>query len=213
MEQVSMKAEIRDKVGSRASEKLRKAGKVPAVVYGHKQDTVAVCLDADQFENALKHGTHLLSLDISGKAETVLINEVQYDYLGMHALHADLTRVNISERVTVSVPVELRGTPAGAEEGGVLMQTTNEIEIECVVTEIPDSIRHSVADMQVGESIQAGQLVLPGSITLVTSEDTTIASLQVIEEAAEEEEGAEPGAAEPELIGRDEDEDGEGDEE
>src|SRR5215510_3399158 len=93
--------------------------------------------------NHLSHGAHLFDLTLDGKSQKVLIKEVQYDHLGLELIHVDFARVSLDEKVEVTVPLELKGTPKGEEEGAVLQQLVVELEIECLVTDIPEFIRHN----------------------------------------------------------------------
>src|SRR5262245_11391 len=129
-------AKPRSQLGSRANKRLRDSGQLPGVIYGHKEAVVPVTLPKKEVENHLNHGAHLFDLAIDGKSEKVLVKEVQYDHLGLHVIHVDFARVSLDERVEVTVPIELKGEPK-EEEGGVITQVINELEIECLVTEIP----------------------------------------------------------------------------
>src|SRR5947209_12452534 len=138
---VQIEIKQRSELGSRANKRLRDTGFIPGVIYGHKLDVVPVTLPRKEVTNHLNKGTHLFDLGLDGKRETVLVKEVQYDHLGIEILHVDFARVDLNERVTVTVPLELKGTPKGEAEGGVLQQNISDLEIECVVTEIPDALR------------------------------------------------------------------------
>ena len=105
MEIPTIKAEPRKAAGSRAATRLRRVGKLPGVVYGHKQDTVPILLDRHDLELHLEHGAHLLQVDMGGKAQPCLIKDAQYDHLGSTLVHIDLARVDLNERVKVRVPV------------------------------------------------------------------------------------------------------------
>src|SRR5205823_10169315 len=93
-------------------------------------------------------GAHLFDLALDGKSEKVLVKEVQYDHLGLEVIHVDFARVSLDEKVEVTVPLELKGTPKGEAEGAVLQQIISELEIECLVTDIPHNIVHNVTDME-----------------------------------------------------------------
>src|SRR3989440_2187152 len=142
-----IEAKVRGELGSRRNKRLRDAGFVPGVIYGHKEAVVPVTLPKRELVTHLNKGAHLFALAVDGKSENVLVKDVQYDHLGIEVLHVDFARVDLNERVTVTIPLELRGTPKGAAEGGVLQQVMSDIEIECVVTDIPDVIKFSVADL------------------------------------------------------------------
>src|ERR671927_604278 len=140
-------AKPRSELGSRANKRLRETGFVPGVIYGHKEAVVPVTLPKKEVTNHLNHGAHLFDLALDGKSEKVLVKEVQYDHLGIEVIHVDFARVSLDEKVEVTVPLELKGEPKGEAEGGVLQQIISELEIESLVTDIPDVIRHNVSEM------------------------------------------------------------------
>ena len=142
--------ESRDQLGGRANKRLRDSGKLPGVIYGHKEAVVPVTLPKKEVVNFLRKGAHLFDLSLSGKSEKVLVKEVQYDHLGIEVIHVDFARVSLDERVEVTVPIELKGEPAGEADGGVLSQIMNELEVECLVTDIPDVIRVNVSRNEIG---------------------------------------------------------------
>src|SRR5690242_19757222 len=136
----TVSAQARTALGSRANKRLRDSGLLPGVIYGHKEAVVPVTLPKKEVVNHLVRGAHLFDLALDGKSEKVLVKEVQYDHLGMEVLHVDFARVSLDEKVEVTVPVELKGEPRGAEEGGVLQQIISALEVECLVTDIPEKI-------------------------------------------------------------------------
>lgn len=202
-ENLTLKANRREQVGTRVARKERASGRIPAIIYGHKQDPVAVSLDYHDLALELQHRHRLVDVELDGQATKFLIKDVQFDHLGDRIVHVDLTRVDLDERVTVSVAIEFRGVPVGAIDGGVIDQLESDIELECVVTHIPESIRVSVAELQVGDLLQAKDLELPDGATLVTDAETAIVALRAPTEEVEEEEVAgEEGESsdEPEVI-------------
>ncbi|KPK74843.1 MAG: hypothetical protein AMJ79_13035 [Phycisphaerae bacterium SM23_30] len=200
-ETLLLKAQRREQSGTRAARRLRREGLIPAIIYGHKQEPAAVQLNGHDLKLELQHHHRLLDLELDGKREKCLVKEVQYDYLSEEVIHVDLTRVSLDERVKVTVEVELRGTPAGVSEGGVLNQLLTEVELECIVTNIPESIRMKVSHLQVGESLYAGDLELPEKTTLITPSEMPVAMVQMAAEVVEEEVPVEAEAeAEPEVI-------------
>src|SRR5947208_10186610 len=92
-------AEPRSQLGSRANKRLRDSGKLPGVIYGHKQAVVPITLPKKEVVNHLEHGKHLFALSVGGQSENVLVKEVQYDHLGAEVIHVDFTRVDLNERV------------------------------------------------------------------------------------------------------------------
>ena len=196
-----LKAKRRDQVGTRAARRLREKGDIPAILYGHGEEVVALTLQEHDVEMAVQHGERMLEVDLEGESHNALIKEIQYDTFEHEILHVDLTRVNLDERVEVTVPITLRGTPAGAEEGGVLRQNAVEVEVECVVTAIPEEIRVNVNELKIGDSIQIGDLELPEGARLLSDPDMPVCSVSVIAEEEEEAVEGEAEGAEPEVIG------------
>src|SRR5690349_13770510 len=130
---ISVTAKPRPELGSRRNKRLRDAGFVPGVIYGHKEAVVPVTLPKKELVGHLNHGTHVFNLAMDGKNETVLVKDVQFDHLGIEVLHVDFARVDLNERVEVTVPLILKGEPKGEKEGGVLQQILADLEIECLV--------------------------------------------------------------------------------
>jgi len=196
----TLSAAIRQDTGKGAARSLRRQGKVPGVIYGHKEAVVPVTLPKKEVVGHLNHGAHLFDLSVDGKSEKVLVKEVQYDHLGIEVLHVDFARVSADERVEVTVPLELKGEPAGESEGGVLQQIVAELEIECLVTDIPSVIVHNVSEMKLDDVLHIKELKLPPGVKALQDEDLVVAQLKTIEEEAAA--PSEEGAAEPEVIGR-----------
>jgi large subunit ribosomal protein L25 len=194
-------AKPRSELGSKANRRLRDAGLLPGVIYGHKEAIIPVTLPRKEVVGHLSRGAHLFDLNLDGKSEKVLVKEVQYDHLGDQVIHVDFARVSLDEKVKVSIPVELRGTPKGEADGGVLQQIIKALEVECLVTEIPDIIRHNVADMALNDVIHIRDIKLPPGVKVLQDGELIVATVkevleQVVTPAAEE------AAAEPEVIGR-----------
>jgi large subunit ribosomal protein L25 len=210
----TLKATKREEKGTRNARRLRAAGNVPAVMYGHGEATTELSLPTHEIELALLHGERVLDIEIDGNTENALVHDVQYDTFGQELLHVDLVRVNLNETVEVTVPVVLRGTPKGTDEGGMLQQITAEVTVECLVRNIPEEIRVYVNDLEIGDTLFASDLEVEDG-KIIEDPETPIASVTFISEEevaeGEEEEGA--ALAEPEVIGeaeREEEAEGEG---
>ena len=197
---VQLTAKIRENTGSKAAAKERKQGRIPAVVYGHKKETEAISLDEHNLVEGLHHGHRLIDIKIGRKIQKVLVKDLQYDHLGKNIIHADLVRVDITETVKVAVPIELKGTAKGTQEGGVISEHTDHLEIECQAAEIPECIVVTVTDMDVGDTLHAKDVELPPGANLTSSPDILLVtcSLVAAAKAAEEIEEEEPAA--PEVI-------------
>lgn len=197
-----LKVSKREGLGTRQCRTLRKAGLIPGIIYGHKRPPEAVSLSHHDIEVALLHGERVLEVDVEGAEQNVMVKDVQYDTFGQQILHVDLARVSLDERVTVTVPIVLRGTPAGLEDGGVLQQAAAELSLECTVRSIPDEIRASVVDLKIGDSLLMKDLALPEGAVLQGDPESMVCNVTVVaeevEEAAPEEEAV---TAEPKVIG------------
>lgn len=196
---INVNANPRPELGSRANKRLRDAGFIPGVIYGHKEAVVPVTLPKKEISGHLSRGAHVFDLAVDGKSEKVLVKEVQYDHLGAEILHVDFARVSLDEKVEVTVPLELKGTPKGEDDGGVLQQIMSELEVECLVTDIPNVITQNVSDMALDDVLHIRDLKLPPGVRAIQDEDQVVAQVKAIEE---EEAPAEAEVPEPEVIGR-----------
>jgi large subunit ribosomal protein L25 len=187
---------------------LRRDGKLPAVLYGHGEDCVSLSLAADQFEASLRHGVKVVDLDgaATGKA---LLQDIQWDTFFQHVLHVDLLRVRAGEKVTVEVPIELRGEAPGSRDGGVIEQMLHSIEIEVELDAIPEKLHVSINKLEVGGELKISDIIdMPAGAKVLSDDDTMI--VHCVMPMAEEEEVAEGAVAEPEVIGKGKEEDEEG---
>jgi len=206
----TLKATPRTTAGTREARKLRAQGQIPGVLYGHGKGTVALTLDQHELDLVILHRERLLEVDIDGTSENALLKDIQYDPLGSDILHVDLTRVDLDESIEVTVPVALRGTPAGSVDGGVLNQVTSEIRVECTARAIPEDVRVQVTEMQLGDVLRLSDIELPEGARLLDEPGTILCNVTMV--AEEEEAVEEEAAAEPEVIGEKKEE-GEGEEE
>ncbi len=212
MEIPTIKADSRKRLGTRYARRTRAQGQLPGIIYGHGEEPEPIAVNQHDMLIYLQHGARVLNVELGGEAKQYLIKDVQYDHLQKDPIHFDLARVNVDERVTVEVAIELRGTPKGVHDGGVLEQMRDRIQVECRAIEIPQTLHPSVADLAVGDVLFVKDLVLPADVHPVNEPDEKIAMVKLL--AAEEEPEAteeEPGSAEPERIGRvaeDKDKDG-----
>lgn len=193
--------EQRDLHGKRNNARLRRAGKTPAVLYGHGEDPVSLSLAAEEIEASLRHGAKVVDLDgaASGKA---LLQDVQWDTFFHEVLHVDLLRVRAGERVTVDVPVELRGESPGAANGGVIEQHIHSVEIEVALDVIPDKLHVNINNLQIDGHLTVKDIIdLPEGATVNLDDDEIIVHC-VMPSAVEEEAAEEGAAAEPEVIGK-----------
>lgn len=203
MQIANVQGESRSPGGRHANERLRRRGLVPAVIYGHgeKPETVAVSLR--DLSDALGRLQHVIQLSAGGPPQQYLIKDVQYDHLQSTPIHVDLMRVDVNERVRVKVPVDFKGDPKGVQEGGQLVIVVNDIEIECGLLQIPDSIRANIGHLGLNQALHVRELEWPQGVTPVQGPEEVVASVRA--KRGEETPAAAPAegaAAEPEVIGR-----------
>src|SRR6185295_17726736 len=203
----ALSVKVRESRGKRESRRMRRAGTIPAVLYGHGEATVSLTISTDEMATVLRRGGRGMKHKRAVQ-EKALIRALQWDTFGTDVLHVDFARVSEHERVEVKVKVELRGQSPGAKDGGIVELLVHELEIECEALSIPERLDVSIKELAIGQSITAGQVPLPQGAKLLSDPDAIV--VHCIEAKAEEEEaGAEAGAAEPEIIGRKPDEEGE----
>ena len=203
-EAVRIKVEPRDArknkgTGTRVSRRLRKSGRIPAVIYGHKQAVVPVTLSHDDVLRMIKAPGHLAELDLGGATETVLIRDVQWDHLGKEVLHLDFARVNAEEVIETEVNVELRGQVSSAAASGVLEHVVHSLRIKCRAASIPDSIKVDISDLGLDQGLHVRDLKLPPDVTVDADADLLIVHIVTRSAEPEPSEGAE-GPNQPEVI-------------
>ncbi len=201
METVDITIERRADRGKGAARRLRRAGVIPAVFYGPTRVTVAIGVRAEEFERKLRHleGSHLIRLLHGGGADgelhekMVLVREMQLQPVTGEVLHADFYEVDLTERLTVSVPLHFVGKAAGVVAGGILQPILREIQVECLPTEIPEFIDVDVSALGIHEAVHVADLQLPEGVTaagdtaqtLVTVVPPTVEEVKPAAEAAE----------------------------
>ncbi len=203
--------EKRKAFGKRNNVRLRRQGRLPAVLYGHGEEAVSLTLAADEFEASLRHGAKVVDLDgaANGKA---LLQDVQWDTFFQQVLHVDLLRVRAGERVTIDVPIELRGEAPGARDGGVVEQMIHSLEIEVALDVIPDKLHLNINQLVIDGHLTAKDIKdLPAGAKILSDEDAVIVHcvMRAVEEEAPAEEAA---VGEPEVIGKGKEEEEEGEE-
>jgi large subunit ribosomal protein L25 len=193
-----LSAEPRDSFGKGAARKIRAAGKIPAVIYGHGTDPQHVTLPGHQVGLILRKANQVLDLDISGKSQLALVKDVQKDPVRQIIEHLDLIVVRKGEKVTVDVPVHVEGEAAA---GTTTALDANTLSLEAEATHIPERIIVSVEGLEAGTQILAKDLTLPEGSTLISDPDTLVINVtaaveQDLGETETETEAAESDAAE-----------------
>lgn len=204
MEKVSLGAETREKTGKGSSGRLRKTGYIPAILYGGKEAPQPLIVNIKDLKKALstEAGENvIISLKVGDKARTVIVKNLQTDPVREDLLHVDLCQISLKERLKASVPIVVRGEAPGVKEGGILQHRLREIEVECLPTEIPESIPVDVSGLSIGDSLHVKDLRITGDIRILVDGEESVVSIvpptvEVVAPPTPEEV-----VAEPEVIG------------
>jgi large subunit ribosomal protein L25 len=220
-EQLTLSAETRERAGKGASRALRNQGRVPAVVYGEKQEPLPIHVEEKALVKALNSGHFMNSvvmIEAGGSPTRTLPKDVQFHPVTDRPLHVDFLRIAEHATVTVHVPIHYVNEEAapGLKRGGVLNAVRHDLELICDAAEIPEEIVIDLTGLEIGDSIHISQVKLPeGTTSAITGEDFTVATVVapsgVISEAADAAaaEAEEPAPAEVPLVGEDKAEGGE----
>ncbi|MDQ1692856.1 MAG: large subunit ribosomal protein [Acidobacteriaceae bacterium] len=194
------------KFNKNAARRVRVAGKIPAVIYGAKEPSVAIELDPKQVLRILHsesgHNT-IFDVEVGAARAKAMIVDWQYEPIKGSLLHVDLKRIAMDKPMVVEVPVQLEGIPVGVKtEGGLLEQVLREVEIECLPGDIPAHISLDVSGLHINDAVRVKDLPHGGKFKFITDEDATVAHVTVIkEEAAPAADAvAAAGPAEPEVV-------------
>ena len=209
--EITVAADVRASRGKNEARRTRRAGQIPAVIYGAYKDPISIAVNPREIQKIVRSATGyntIFNLQINGGETTpVMVVDQQVDPVRGHVLHADFKRIDLTKKLRVSVPVHTAGEAKGVKLQGALLEViTRSIEIECLPDDIPESYTVDVTELMIGQSKRASDVVLAGSTKLVSSADTVIAhvvALRAEEVAAPAEAVAAPEAAagtEPEVI-------------
>jgi large subunit ribosomal protein L25 len=193
-EQLTLPAEARERAGKGASRALRRDGRVPAVVYGNKQDPLSIHVEEKLLAKMLSSGhfmNTLVMIDAGGQTHRTLPKDVQFHPVTSRPIHVDFLRVGEHSQVTVNIPVRFddEDDSPGIKRGGVLNVVRHELELTCDAAEIPDEIHVSLAGLDIGDSIHISAVKLPkGAKPTIEDRDFTVATI-VAPSAMKSEEG------------------------
>ena len=196
-------AEARDRAGKGVARQTRRAGRIPAVIYGNKEKPVMISLDRLKFERVLRipgFFTHLFDVKVGDASYHVLPRDVQFDPVTDVPIHVDFLRVSKEARVTVAVPVEFVNAEKspGLKRGGMLNIVRHEIEVQAGAEEIPEHITVDLEGYDLGDSIHISSVKLPAGVTpTITDRDFTVATI-ASPSAVKSEAGSEEAAEEQE---------------
>ena len=197
----TLHVEVRESHGKRNARRMRQTGLLPAVLYGHGEQTVSLTLRQEEVDRVVRQGNRVFEL-AGAVQESAMLRELQWDPFGQSILHVDLMRVDAKERVVVSVPIECRGEAPGTKAGGVLSFIVHEIELEAPAASVPERLHLNVNSLEVGDALTAADIEdLPSDATCGVPSETVL--VQCVARAVEEDEEAPlADSVEPEVIGR-----------
>ncbi|HVS11076.1 MAG TPA: 50S ribosomal protein L25, partial [Planctomycetota bacterium] len=192
-----LNAERRERTGTRHSRSLREEGRIPAVLQGGGKPNLEVSIPEEEFLTTRRRHEHLYDLELDGESETALVNQLAWDVFGERILHVEFRRVDRTRKTDVEVELEFVGHPKG-----VLNHMITHVAVHALPTEIPDALEVSVADLQPGTTIMAGEIKLPKNVELAIPPETPVARISAhkveVEAApAAPETAAAPSAAAP----------------
>ena len=167
--------EPRSKTGNAAARKLRRDGKIPVNYYYGGEENQNMSIDKKVLHKAIQSGQQVFELELDGNTIYVTVKEAQYHPVTEQIIHLDLLRVRRDVKMKFSVPLNLVGDSVGAIEGGIVSQSANAIDIECLPTGVPDSIDVDITNLELNGTVFASDINLPDDTELLSPEDTTIA--------------------------------------
>ena len=208
MDEIKLIAQERSDYGRKASRTFRKEGLLPANIYGLGKENLTVTVNTKEFTRIFMAGHRIFTLEVGDGKEQSVVKEVQYDNLGSEGIHVDFTRIDITQKITLDVGVELIGTVAS----GMLQFPMKEVKVESLPAGFPASISINVIELKIGDVIRIEDLEVPDGCVFMDDPDAlvlqVVAPIEEVEEEAVEEVGEEADGAEPEVIGKSQ-EDGE----
>ena len=190
MAQVELNVEIREKSGKGVARKLRAAGKLPAVVYGKELGSAAIVVDPKELETAISGDAGMNTLitlkgatELAGKV--VILKNADVHAIRRNMINADFHAINLTEKASFMVPINIVGTALGQNEGGTLQLVRNELEVLCLPTQVPQTIDIDVTALEIGDTIHIEEVVAPAEVELVHDVNFTVLTLSIIKEEVE----------------------------
>lgn len=176
-----LSADDRSATGKGPNRRLRMAGRIPGVIYGKGREAQSVVLDPTALEKLLhKSGAGLntlIDLSVAGSTDTVLVKELQRHPVHGTYVHVDFFKVDMTQKIIVSVPIHFIGKARGVEFGGILDHPLREIEVECLPRAIPEHIEVDVSALEIGQAIHVRDLRLPEGVQVMTDAELPVASV------------------------------------
>ncbi len=205
-----LRTEERTETGTKRMRRLRKSGFTPAVLYNEQgAKSEALSIPTRDIDAAIRHGSQVVRLEGKVNADA-LIRDLQWDALGRGVLHVDFAKVDLSQAIEVTLSIELVGTAPGSRQGGTVKQVMQSVTIECPANQLPEKIELKINDLELDQSINAGQLPLPEAAKVLCDPADAVVQCIAVDESEETTAEAGDAPAEPEVIGRKSDDGGDG---
>lgn len=198
--------ETRTALGTRAVRRLRKQGRIPAILYGEGVPPTPIQCRLIDLEKALQSGAHMVTLDGPDGIHRVLVKHIQPHPVSGKVLHVDFHKVSLTEKLEIEVPLVVKGDPSGVkEQGGVLETPVHTLKVRALPNRLPDRLEVDVSHLKLNERLRLGEVPKPEGVELLGNEDLVVAAClppREEKEAAPEaaEAAATPGTTEPEVI-------------
>ncbi len=201
MKRVTLEAVTREPDGKGAARKLRRAGQVPAVLYGNElEGAISISIDDFVLKHVVKpHEAHNFIIDLKIGEETypTIIKMIDQDPISENALHLDFYRISMDKPIQTDIPIVIIGSAPGIKEGGMVEHHLRELEISCLPLDLPDQITVDISWMELDDVFHVNRLELDEKITILTEDNETIVHVRLpkiyVEETDEDEEGLEEG--------------------
>ena len=196
--------EPRKMLGSLEARRLRRAGRTPGNVYGHGQAPVAIVADEEAITHIVAHKVRIVNVTLDGKADKCMLHEVQWDTFGKYLKHFDLLRIDPNERVTVEVPVEIRGNAPGVMRGGVLEHGLRHLTVRCLAYMVPDALVAKIGALDLDQALHVREIEVPEGTEILNNPEAIIIRVAPVNAAAAlaAATASEASAAGPEVIGK-----------
>jgi large subunit ribosomal protein L25 len=183
METSKLKVELRNGTGKEINKKFRRKGNVPGILYSpHDKENILLKVKRENLLRLLSSKTHqLIDLEIDDGKKKVsrlaVIKDFQYNTLKKQIVHVDFYGVTLKEKLTMEINIELIGKPIGAKDGGILNVELRKVEIECLPSQVPESLKVDLSNLKIGDNITVGEIQVPKGVEVLTKSDRIVAAL------------------------------------
>jgi len=176
----------RKEFGQKSSKKFRNEGMIPGIFYSSSEEPFPFYIDKKHMYDALRSSSRVYSLSINGKNLYGIFKDIQYHPVSEEIIHIDLYGVSLKDEITLSIPIILKGESPGVKMGGMMTQTLLEVEVICPATKVPESIEVDISQLEIGSILHVSDLKIKDA-KIITSDESTIVSIQAPKEEVEEE--------------------------